>query len=72
MLAAAAGLVVNTLAVLTVAWKGGMMLGRLIEAVKTQTAEIMRLRDWRHAADNLAVVVSDHTERLERLERKAG
>lgn len=53
ILAAAFGLVVNTIAILSVAWRGGHILGRLQQVVETLGTEVTRLRDWRHDQDNL-------------------
>lgn len=45
--AAALGLIVNTLAVLGVAWKGGNLLGRMDSSIGVLSAEVGKLRDAR-------------------------
>ncbi len=40
-----AGLSVNTLAVIVIAWRGGIMLGTAIEKLSTLEKEVLRLRD---------------------------
>lgn len=63
ILAAAIGLVVNTIAILGVAWKGGHLLGRLQTVVETLSGEVTKLREWRHESAGLET-------RLEFLERQ--
>jgi len=74
LLAAAVGLIVNTMAVLGVAWKGGHVLGRMEESVGRLSEEIHTLREARHDHANvLARVVAnldDIERRVERLEGK--
>lgn len=72
LLAAAVGLVVNTLAILAVAWGGGRVLGKLETAVGILSDEVRSLRESRHEQSNLvqrAITTLDNLERrVERLE----
>ena len=61
--AAAIGLIVNTIAVLGVALKGGRILGRMETSVDILSAEVGMLRERRHEdAQILTRVVTQLTE----------
>ena len=64
VIVAAIGLIVNTIAILGVAWKGGHILGRLEQAVSTLASEVGTLREWKHGQSGLPT-------RLEWLERES-
>ena len=63
--AAAIGLVVNTLAVLGVAWKGGHILGRLEASVNNLSTEVVTLRQRGHEHANVLTRVVAQLDGLE-------
>jgi hypothetical protein len=71
VLAAAIGLIVNTITILGVAWRGGQLLGRLQQVVDTLGTEVTRLRDWRHDHDNVEQRVKYLEHEVQQL-REAG
>lgn len=62
LVAAAVGLLVNTLAILAIAWRGGYHLGRMSSAVETLAREVGLLRE----------ATSAHARSLARLEGLEG
>lgn len=64
--AAAVGLIVNTLAVLGVAWKGGHILGKMETSVETLSDEVSKLRERRHDDANLLTRVVAQLDDIER------
>ena len=64
--AAAVGLIVNTIAVLGVAWKGGHILGRLEQSVNTLATEVVTLRQRGHEHANILTRVVAQLDGLER------
>lgn len=63
------GLIVNTLAVLTIAWRGGRILGSLETTMGTLSTEVHTLRETR---DDHAGILSRVVGQLDDLERRVG
>lgn len=70
--AAGVGLVLNTLAVLGLAWRGGWALGQITTSLQNLANEVRLLRESKEEQTELVagvvVQVRSHEVRLERLE----
>ena len=70
--AATLGLIVNTLAILAVAWRGGRVIGMMTSTLDQLSVEVRTLRETRNEHDRIiartVVQLDDLERRVSRLE----